>query len=71
MNTVPVLDIRTKVGNNIIANRSFSSSLNTVIELGNLCIKLYKKNNYYSNYCLGDLYNIVFLLNHLCMLNLK
>ena len=48
MNTVPVLDIRTKGGNNIIGNRSFSSNLNTVIELGNLCIKLYKKNKIFN-----------------------
>ena len=45
INTVPVLDMREKKGHNVIGNRSFSNDPKIVTKIGNLCIKLYKKNN--------------------------
>ena len=44
INTVPVLDIRSKKSNNIIGDRSFSSNKKIVSKLGRICINLHKKN---------------------------
>ena len=44
INTVPVLDIKSKKNKSFIGDRSFSSNPNIVSRLGNLCIDLYKKN---------------------------
>ena len=45
INTVPVLDIMRKNTHKVIGNRSFSNNKRIVNELGQLCIKFYKKNN--------------------------
>jgi beta-N-acetylhexosaminidase len=45
INTVPVLDIKNKVSNNIIGDRSFSNDINTINLVGNFCIKSFHKNN--------------------------
>jgi len=45
INTVPVLDLRKKNAHNIIGNRSFSGDPKIVTKMGDVCIKLYKKNN--------------------------
>jgi len=45
INTVPVLDVRRKITNNIIGNRSFSSNPFLVSKLGKICInKFYEYN---------------------------
>ena len=44
INTVPVLDVRSKKSHNIIGTRSFSNSSSDVSNLGNLCIDFYQKN---------------------------
>jgi len=44
INTVPVLDIYRPRAHKIIGTRSFSNEARYVCKLGNLCIKLYKKN---------------------------
>ena len=44
VNTTPVLDIKKKKTNKIIGNRSYSNKIHIIKELGNLCIKKYKKN---------------------------
>ena len=45
INTLPVLDLRVKGASNIIGDRSFSSNVNTVSKMGDLCIKLFKENS--------------------------
>jgi beta-N-acetylhexosaminidase len=45
INTLPVLDLRIKGASNIIGDRSFSSNVNTVSKMGDLCIKLFKDNS--------------------------
>jgi beta-N-acetylhexosaminidase len=45
INTVPVLDLRSKGASNIIGDRSFSKNPKVVSEIGNLCIKNFHKNN--------------------------
>ena len=45
INTVPVLDLRTKGASNIIGDRSFSKNKNTVSIMGDLCIKLFHENS--------------------------
>ena len=45
INTVPVLDLRTKGATNIIGDRSFSKNKNTVSKMGDLCIKLFHENS--------------------------
>ena len=45
INTVPVLDLRTKGASNIIGDRSFSKNKNTVSKMGDLCIKLFHENS--------------------------
>jgi len=45
INTVPVLDLKYKGSSNIIGNRSFSKDPRIVSEIGDLCIKHYKKNS--------------------------
>tara|TARA_B100000579_G_scaffold435457_1_gene458793 strand:- start:8840 stop:9787 length:948 start_codon:yes stop_codon:yes gene_type:complete len=44
INTVPVLDILRKNTHGIIGSRSYSSNKKTIINLGKLCVKFYKKN---------------------------
>ena len=44
INTVPVLDLYKTKANKIIANRSYSENPSIVNELGQLCVKFYKKN---------------------------
>jgi len=44
INTVPVLDVRRNKSHKVIGNRSFSTNPVTVSKLGNICIKLFKKN---------------------------
>ena len=44
INTSPVLDLYYKKANQIIGDRSYSKNPFTVKELGNACIKFYKKN---------------------------
>ena len=44
INTVPVLDIRSKKFPNIIGSRSFSENSTVVSNLGRLCIDFYEKN---------------------------
>ncbi len=43
INTVPVLDIERKNSNKIISDRAFSKNVNTVAQLGKICIDLYNK----------------------------
>jgi len=45
INTVPILDLRVKGASNIIGDRSFSKNRNTVSKIGDLCIKLFRKNS--------------------------
>ncbi len=45
INTLPVLDLRVKGASNIIGDRSFSKNVNTVSNMGDLCIKLFKDNS--------------------------
>jgi len=45
INTVPVLDIRTKGSSNIIGDRSFSTNPKIIDKIGNLCIKNFHYNN--------------------------
>jgi beta-N-acetylhexosaminidase len=45
INTLPVLDLKVKGASNIIGDRSFSSNVNTVSKMGDLCIKLFKDNS--------------------------
>ena len=45
INSVPVLDLKYKGSSNIIGNRSFSKDPRIVSEIGDLCIKHYKKNS--------------------------
>ena len=45
INTLPVLDLRVKGASNIIGDRSFSSNVNTVSKMGDLCIELFKENS--------------------------
>jgi len=44
INTVPVLDVRRKITNNVIGNRSFSSNPFLVSKLGKICINEFHKN---------------------------
>jgi beta-N-acetylhexosaminidase len=44
INTVPVLDLRYKGSSNIIGDRAYSSDPKIVSEIGDLCIKFFKKN---------------------------
>ncbi len=44
INTVPNLDISRKVSNIIVGSRSFSSNINYVNKIGNLCISKYHEN---------------------------
>ena len=45
INTSPVLDVRRKITNNVIGNRSFSSNPFLVSKLGRISISKYHKNN--------------------------
>ena len=45
INTVPVLDVRRKITNNVIGNRSFSSNPSQVSKLGKICINKFHENN--------------------------
>ncbi len=45
INTVPVLDVRTKSSSNIIGDRSFSSNIKIINKIGNFCIESFHKNN--------------------------
>ena len=45
INTVPVLDLRSKGSSNIIGDRSFSKNKNTVSKMGDLCIRLFHENS--------------------------
>lgn len=45
INTVPVLDVRRKITNNVIGNRSFSSNPFQVSKLGKICINKFHENN--------------------------
>ena len=44
INTVPVLDVRRKITNNIIGNRSFSSNQFIVSKMGKICINKFHEN---------------------------
>ena len=44
INTVPVLDVKRKITNNIIGNRSFSSNPRLVSKLGKICINKFREN---------------------------
>ena len=44
INTTPVLDVKNKTSNQIIGTRAFSNNIKTISEIGNACIKFYKKN---------------------------
>ena len=44
INTVPVLDVKRNSTHNFLKNRSFSKNPELVSELGNICVKLYKRN---------------------------
>ena len=48
INTVPVLDIFRKKSHSIIGSRSYSDNANEIINLANICIKLFKKNNIFT-----------------------
>ena len=43
INSVPVLDVRRKITNKIIGNRSYSSNANVVSKLGEFCISSFHK----------------------------
>ncbi len=45
INTVPVLDLRTKSSSNVIGDRSFSDNFKIVSKIGDICIKTFHKNN--------------------------
>jgi Beta-glucosidase-related glycosidases len=45
INTVPVLDLKSKDSSNIIGDRSFSKNKNTVSKMGDICIKLFHENS--------------------------
>ncbi len=45
INTVPVLDVRRKITNKVIGNRSFSSDPFLVSKLGKICINKFHKNH--------------------------
>ena len=45
INTVPVLDLRYKGSSNIIGDRAYSYDPKIVSEIGDLCIKFFKKNS--------------------------
>ena len=45
INTVPVLDLRVKGASKIINDRSFSSDVELVSKIGNICIDNFQKNN--------------------------
>ena len=45
INTVPVLDVRRKITNNVIGNRSFSSNPFQVSKLGKICINKFHENS--------------------------
>ena len=45
INTVPVLDLRYKNTSNVIGDRSFSKNTKIVSDIGDLCIKYFKKNS--------------------------
>ncbi|MDA7573108.1 glycoside hydrolase family 3 protein [Candidatus Pelagibacter sp.] len=45
INTVPVLDLRIKGSSNIIGDRAYSKNPKIVSIIGNICIKLFHKNN--------------------------
>jgi len=45
INTVPVLDVRRKITNNIIGNRSYSSNQLLASKLGKICINKFHENN--------------------------
>lgn len=45
INTVPVLDVRRKITNNVIGNRSFSSNPFQVSKLGKICINKFHDNS--------------------------
>jgi len=45
INTVPVLDVRRKITNNVIGNRSFSSNSLLVSKLGKICINKFHQNH--------------------------
>jgi len=45
INTVPVLDVRTKGSSNIIGDRSFSANKRIISKMGDLCIKLFHANS--------------------------
>ena len=44
INTLPVLDLRSKGANNIIGNRSFSNKTKIVSKIGDVCIDYFHKN---------------------------
>ena len=45
INSVPILDVRTKGSSNVIGDRSFSNNPKTVSKIGDVCIKTFHKNN--------------------------
>ena len=45
INTVPVLDVRRKITNEVIGSRSFSSNPSIVSKLGKICINKFHKNH--------------------------
>ena len=45
INTLPVLDIRSRGSSNIIGDRSFSNNRKVVSEIGDICINYFHKNN--------------------------
>jgi len=45
INTLPVLDLRSKGASNIIADRSFSNNKKIVSKIGDVCIDFFHKNN--------------------------
>ena len=45
INTVPVLDVRRKITNNVIGNRSFSSNQFIVSKMGKICINKFHENH--------------------------
>jgi len=48
INTVPVLDVGRNFSHNIVGDRSFSKNQNVVSTIGQICIKLYKKNKIFT-----------------------
>ena len=45
INTLPVLDLRSRDGSNIIGDRSFSNNSKIVSKIGDICIDYFHKNN--------------------------